>query len=190
EKEVSVTIIGDYKIEENETFRFQFNTPANLYNEALSIPNNTAISTIINDDNAQLSITKQDGEEGGNDGYFTISFPNDYISDRPIQIGYSLSGAQSGEDFKALPGTIILPANTNSINIPIEIIDDANIEGDEFVTITANIVTPVYGITFANNTSTLKITDNDNGRVSISNVTVAEQHSGEHTLSFDVMLDT
>src|SRR5690606_23694295 len=48
EKEVSVTIIGDYKIEENETFRFQFNTPANLYNGALSIPNNTAIFTIIN----------------------------------------------------------------------------------------------------------------------------------------------
>jgi len=190
EKEVSVTIIGDYKIEENETFRFQFNTLANLYNGALSIPNNTAIFTIINDDNAQLSITKQDGEEGGNDGYFTISFPNDYTSDRPIQIGYSLSGAQSSEDFKALPGTIILPANTNSINIPIEIIDDAKIEGDEFVTITANIVTPVYGITFANNTNTLKITDNDKGKVSISNVTVAEQHSGEHTLSFDAVLDT
>ncbi|MFD1628844.1 Calx-beta domain-containing protein [Pseudopedobacter beijingensis] len=190
EKEVSVIIVGDSKIEDSETFRFQFNTSANLYNGAISIPNNTAVFTIINDDSAQLSITKQDGEEGGNDGYFTISFPSGYTADLPIQIGYTLSGAQAGDDYKALPGTITLPANTNSINIPIEIIDDAKVEGDEFLTITANIVTPVYGVTFANNSSTLKITDNDFGTVTINDVTVNEQNNGVHTLSFDVLLDT
>lgn len=190
EKEVSVIIVGDYKIEDSETFRFQFNTSANLYNGAISIPNNTAVFTIINDDSAQLSITKQDGAEGGNDAYFTISFPPGYTSDKPIQIGYTLNGARAGEDYKALPGTITLPANTNSINIPIEIIDDAKVEGDEFLTITANIITPVYGITFANNSSTLKITDNDFGTVTINDVTVNEQNNGVHTLSFDVLLDT
>src|SRR5690606_586750 len=135
------------------------------------------------------NITKQDGAEGGNDGYFTISFPNNYTSDRPIQIGYTLNGAQAGDDYTALPGTITLPANTNSINIPIEIIDDAKVEGDEFLTITANIITPVYGIALTDNSSTLKITDNDYGTVSINNVSVVEQHNDEHTLSFDVTLD-
>ncbi|RRN77042.1 hypothetical protein EIM50_21615, partial [Pseudoxanthomonas sp. SGD-10] len=103
----------------------------------------------------------------------------------------SLSGsAVSGQDFAALPGAVTLPANTNTIDIPIAIIDDAKVEGDEFVTLTANITTPIYEISFVDNTNTLKIADNDLGTVSINNVSVDEEDSGEHTLSFDVVLNT
>ncbi len=191
EHEVSVTIRGDYKIEDSESFRFVISNPSNVFNGSLTIPVNNAVFTIKDDDTAKLSINKQDGEEGGNDGYFTISLPAGYTLDKAVNISYSLGGkAVSGQDFNALPATITLPANTNAINIPIQIINDTKVEGDEDVILTANIITPVYGITFENNTSTLKITDNDYGTISINNVTVNEEHSGEHTLSFDVALDT
>jgi hypothetical protein len=189
EQEVTVTINGDYKIEGNESFRFQFSNPSNLYSGALSIPQNNHIFTIINDDTAQLSINKQDGEEGGDDGYFTISLPTGYTIDQPVQISYTLGGTAVAADYAALPGNIILPANTSSITIPIAIVNDNRVEGDEFVNITANIVTPIYGTSFVSNTSSLKIIDDDYGWVSINNVSANEGHDGEFTLSFDVTLD-
>jgi len=189
EQEVTVTINGDYKIEGNESFRFQFNNPSNGYSGTLTIPQNNHIFTIINDDTAQLSITKEDGEEGGDDGYFTISLPTGYTIDQPLQISYTLGGTAVAADYAALPGIITLPANTSSINIPIAIVNDDRIEGDEFVNLTANIVSPIYGTSFVNNTSSLKITDNDYGTVSINNVAVNEGDVGEFTLSFNVTLD-
>src|SRR5690606_16224642 len=147
-------------IEADESFRFVVGNPSNTFNGSLTVPLNNVIFNIKNDDSAQLSISKQDGEEGGNDAYFTISLPGDYLLDKPVQISYTLSGATT-DDYAALPGTLTLPAYTKSINIPVVITDDAKIEGDEFLTITANIITPIYGISFVNNTSTLKITDND-----------------------------
>jgi hypothetical protein len=74
--------------------------------------------------------------EGGTDtGRFTISRTN--IRALPVTVEYVLSGvAKNGIDYVSLPGTAIIPANSGSVDITVNPIADALVEGIESATLT------------------------------------------------------
>jgi hypothetical protein len=192
--EIRVKIIGDTKVEADEDFLFKILSITENYGGRLTIPTNSITTVIENDDAATITITPKNGEESllnDKPGVFTFSLPAGITVDRPIIISYSLAGkAQSGSDYVAVTGSVTLEAGSNSVDVVIDVIDDAIIEGDENLILTASIPSPVYGIGFKDNinTSTLIIKDNDRGTVSIDNVSVTEGHSGTPTLTFTVSL--
>jgi hypothetical protein len=90
--------------------------------------------------NQVLAITKvQDGTEGTQNGSFSISLPTGVMAAEDITVNYTVTGtATSGDDYTALTGTVTLPAGSNSVALPVTIIDDNIIEVAEGVTVTMN----------------------------------------------------
>src|SRR5690606_4028885 len=99
--------------------------------------------------------------------------------------------AKSPADYTSVVGPAILKKGDYSVDVQINVADDEIVEGDETVVLTATLQNALYGIQFKDNsnTATLKIIDNDYGLVSINNVQVQEQHSGNHTLTFNVRIN-
>ncbi|WP_069658288.1 Calx-beta domain-containing protein [Arcticibacter eurypsychrophilus] len=181
-KYISIPIIGDLKIEANETFI------ATLYELDNDFGGNLHVSppvtmTIIDDDNVPdkklISISKTDGSEDGTPGIFTLSFPPEVTSDQPTTISYTFTGTAigGGRDYTdPQQGTIIIPADSNYVQVKLNIVDDFIIEGPETVTMT---ITSVKSLSYAamaagNSPHSLAILDNDNtaanNLITLSNV--------------------
>ena len=94
------------------------------------------------------------------DGTPTISVSISPAPDSEITLNYSVSGsAVSGTDFTALSGTVVVPANATSVDIPVAIDDDSATESAETLVLT---LTPGTGYTLGSTgVFTLTITDND-----------------------------
>ncbi|MCH7399437.1 Ig-like domain-containing protein, partial [Belliella sp. DSM 107340] len=76
----------------------------------------------------------QNADENGVNGLFEIVTDNIFgaITMLELEIGGT---ATPGEDYTPIPIGILFPGNTTSVLIPIEVIDDLDVEGDETVTI-------------------------------------------------------
>ncbi|HQN93137.1 MAG TPA: Calx-beta domain-containing protein [Prolixibacteraceae bacterium] len=126
-------------------------------------PNNAATVTITDDDVAELSIVATtQAEEDATDGVFTISTTKQF--DAPVTVTFAGTGdANAGTDFTAIGTTVEFPALSNSVTIPIEVIADDFVEGDETVIVTMN-ATNNSDVTIAaspDNTANITITDDD-----------------------------
>lgn len=131
-----------------------------------------ATAQIFDNDNApanlQLSVTKTaDAVESGATGKFTISLPGGptTVSAEDITVNYTIAGtATNGTDYTNLSGTIVLPANSHSIDVDVTTAADQIIEGLEIVTmtITGGQSTSFTFTPAAANSATVDITDADN----------------------------
>ncbi|RRN77461.1 hypothetical protein EIM50_19510, partial [Pseudoxanthomonas sp. SGD-10] len=191
---VEVDVIGDRKIEASEGFEFNIVSISNNFEGRLTYPVSSIRTEIENDDTGDIVITAKDGEEASANnkpGVFTFSLPAGITVDEDVIINYSLSGTASNADYQPVSGQVTIPANSNSADVQINVIDDDIVEGEETLVLTASLQSAGHGIKFKDDirTSSLKIADNDYAYVSINNVSVQEQHSGTHTLSFDVSID-
>lgn len=73
-------------------------------------------------------------ENGRNPRFKIIRSP---LTKGDLTVDYTVSGtAQPGVDYTALPGTIVIPAGSSSAFVEVEILDDADFEGLEDVTMT------------------------------------------------------
>ncbi len=138
---VSVNALADAVVEGPETVILNLtsaSSPSTPY--TIDPTGNGAVVTIV-DMNATSSTALQltaavNGAEPASNGSFNISLAGGLTANFPITVGYSLSGnAIAGQDYKNF-GTITIPANQNSITIPVEVLDDKIIEGTETVTFT------------------------------------------------------
>ncbi|RWU06147.1 Calx-beta domain-containing protein [Pedobacter chitinilyticus] len=138
---VSVNALADAVVEGPETVILNLtsaSSPSTPY--TIDPTGNGAVVTIV-DMNATSSTALQltaavNGAEPASNGSFNISLAGGLTANFPITVGYSLSGnAIVGQDYKNF-GTITIPANQNSITIPVEVLDDKIIEGTETVTFT------------------------------------------------------
>ena len=74
--------------------------------------------------------------EGCTDGLFTFTRSSGDPT-LPLTISYTISGtATSGADFTPIPLSVTIPANQNSVQIPVNILDDIITEGTETIIIT------------------------------------------------------
>ncbi|WP_218058918.1 Calx-beta domain-containing protein, partial [Flavobacterium crassostreae] len=75
-----------------------------------------------------------DGVEPATDGLFTVSLNNPVST--PTTVTYTVSGtATAGTDYVTLTGTVVIPANTTSVTIPVVVMGDTIVEGIETVAV-------------------------------------------------------
>ena len=78
-----------------------------------------------------------DAIEGGTNGIFKVSLPEDVLATEDIDISYSISGeATNGVDYSTISGTITILDATNSSEISINAIEDGIDETSETVILT------------------------------------------------------
>ena len=131
--QTNFAITPDTTVEPNETIDLQLSTSSPFVN---LVGNTNATFTILNDDSAALSIaaTTQAAEDA-TDGLFTITTTNQIST--VTEVTFTVGGtAASGTDYTAIGTTVNFPANSNTVTIPIEVLADALVEGDETVKVT------------------------------------------------------
>jgi gliding motility-associated-like protein len=137
-------------------------------------PSGSSATVMIIDANAASStplqvITGTNASEPSNNGTFTVKLAGVATSAWPVTVGYRLSGtATAGVDYQGI-GTITIPANTNSVTVTLDVLDDQIIEATETMTFTllSGSATDGGGNAFifppdpANDSVTVNIADND-----------------------------
>jgi uncharacterized repeat protein (TIGR01451 family)/gliding motility-associated-like protein len=136
---------------------------------------NTATVMIADDDavavNQVLIVTASipDAAEPAKDGEFTISLPPGVTSAVPVTVSYTIAGtAKPGTDYQLLNGTVTIPVNSNTVTVPVDVIDNNIIDGNRSVIMTiANGTATINGagINFtpgASSNAVVIIADNDN----------------------------
>jgi hypothetical protein len=113
------------------------------------------------------------GTEDSPAGVFTITQTTTRTT--PTVVTYTVGGsADSGADFVALSGTATIPAGARTAEIPLTVIDDADVETDEDVTITltaissgvATLGTPVIATnTIVDNDFDITVSSSTNGAI-------------------------
>ncbi|GAA0540526.1 hypothetical protein GCM10009415_22980 [Chitinophaga japonensis] len=104
-----------------------------------------------------------DGAEPATNGAFTISLAGGKTTAEPITIRYMIGGtATLDADYRALTGTITIPAGTGSVTVPVEVLDDREVEPAETVVFMLNGgQSASYAFTAGNPEATVTIEDND-----------------------------
>lgn len=85
-----------------------------------------------------VSIRSTDNTAGefGPDQSLSFTVTRTGSTTHPLTLQYSVSGATSGADFIALPGSIEIPVSSASAVIPVTVLPDDEIEGTEILTLT------------------------------------------------------
>lgn len=166
-----VPIVGDTTIEPDEFFNVKL---SNVVTLGAGVPagkidaSDTAIGTILNDDNAVISLTASSAVEGSNLVY-TISLSNAISKDVSVDFttlaGVGLRPATSGVDFTAVAKTITFTAGTTTQTVLVPLADDRRVEGSEqFDAKISNIVADpsiLFALSIGKGTDTATILDND-----------------------------
>ncbi|HEU4552038.1 MAG TPA: Calx-beta domain-containing protein [Chitinophaga sp.] len=137
-----------------------------------STTNGSASLDIADNDNTAanlvLNVTKTaDAAEPATNGAFSVSLPAGYTSSRDIQVTYSVGAgtATPGTDYRAITGTITIPAGQNSVTVPVIVIDNTVIEPPAETVILnisgGNDTQSAYTVAPGGGTATVTITDND-----------------------------
>lgn len=192
--QLAVQVSGDSTVEGNESFFVNLSNPSGA-----GFLDNQGIGTIINDDQAQLSIDDVSHSEGdsGNTSYtFTISIDNP--SDTDITVDYATSddsATTADSDYIALATTqATINAGETSTSVIIQARGDIQVENDESFFV--NLSNPV-GAVILDTQGIASISNDDSAGFSISPSTNSIIEGGKTTLSvvlsaqpiIDVLLD-
>ena len=157
---ITVPVIDDLLIDPDETVTVTLAAPSG----DVVLGTSTASIQIADNEVANLvtlAATTQAGEPATN-GAFTVSLETAAATDTVIS--YSVAGsATGGSDYAALSGTVTIPAGDTSAVIPVSVINDFAVEGNETVIVSLTGITAgdpdvVLGST---NSATITISDDD-----------------------------
>ena len=145
----------------------------------------------------ELAVVKTtDGSEANgatpSQGVFTVS--QGRISTKPTTVTYAVSGtAASGTDFTALSGSVTIPVGETSATVPVSILEDSLIEGDETIvftltSVTSGDLTTQFSATAGQLTASVTITDDDFATVLVSNddLLATEGRTDDATMRFSL----
>ena len=145
----------------------------------------------------ELAVVKTtDGSEANgatpSQGVFTVS--QGRISTKPTTVTYAVSGtAASGTDFTALSGSVTIPVGETSATVPVSILEDSLIEGDETIvftltSVTSGDLTTQLSATAGQLTASVTITDDDFATVLVSNddLLATEGRTDDATMRFSL----
>jgi hypothetical protein len=159
---IPVRPIDDLRVEGNESVSITLNS---VVSGAAEILINSQPATVMIADNdtpttASVSAPVQ-ATEGVEDGKFTVSLSK--VSSTDTVLSYTIGGtANGGTDYQTLSGTITIAAGQLSADIPLEVLDDFDVEGNETVSIQLNsLVSGAENIVLNTNPSVFTIVDDD-----------------------------
>ncbi|MFC3974204.1 Calx-beta domain-containing protein, partial [Maribacter confluentis] len=158
-RSVQINVIGDSFIEPNEDLQITISSPSI---PQVTIANNQATGTIVNDDSGSISVTGFSVDEYNTTANFNVTYTG-----QPINGGFTASyvindvTTTSGTDYTVASQTGTLNftgANNQVLQVPVNIIQDAIIEGNETLNITITSISPNL-VTSSNSTATGTIVD-------------------------------
>ncbi|MEP2279762.1 Calx-beta domain-containing protein, partial [Maribacter sp.] len=165
-RSVQINVVGDDFIENDEDLRITISNPSSdtdpTVSSKISITNADAIGTITNDDGGTIDVTGFTEDEFNVTTNFDISYTG-----KPINGGFTATyeitdvTTTTGNDytFSSQTGTLNFSgAATEVLQVPVDIIQDALIEGDESLRLTITSISP-NTITASNPTAIGTITD-------------------------------
>ncbi|WP_158617951.1 Calx-beta domain-containing protein [Chitinophaga lutea] len=112
--------------------------------ENCNVDNTAQVMPVADNDNAQVIIEKvADATEPATAGSVRVRFSNPQATSAvPVTVQYTVAGtALAGTDYEALTGSVIIPAGSNEVLVPIQPKDDAQLEGPETIVITLTSAT-------------------------------------------------
>ncbi|MNJ98988.1 Calx-beta domain protein [compost metagenome] len=200
---IPVRVLDDQIIESTETMTFTllsgsaFNAGAAFTYPPNPLLNSVTVNVADNDattTNRTLAVVKTaDAAEPDQSGSFTVNLPTGYTSSSDITLSYSLGGtATRNTDYTV--STVTLPANTNSVTLPVLVIDDQIMEGTEtaILTLTGGTDANSFSYTAASGSAvaTLNIADDDNTAANrtLSAVATANATEGGTAGGFSIKL--
>ncbi|MBC3759204.1 T9SS type A sorting domain-containing protein [Hyunsoonleella sp. SJ7] len=86
----------------------------------------------------QISVqATADAAEPSTNGAFKVSLPNGTLATQDITVNYNVTGTATADtDYNALSGSVTILNGNNSASIPVNVIGDNDLEGDESVIVT------------------------------------------------------
>lgn len=198
EAQLTIDVIDDLLIEGDESIEIGLLTATDASGTTYLGTQRTLTAKLIDNDN-RLKITKTtDGKELGSGnaspGQFQISLPGSLTYHEDILVKYTIDGASSATggtnttfDYNNsnMTGEIILPANTNSILLPVNVNDDNIIEPTETVQLTLQSIslsasgTMTFSPNPANISAIVNIEDDDvNTPIGILSTTNGKEPGG------------
>ena len=141
--------------------------------------------TIVNDDATVVDVTATaDGAEPATDGAFTVSLTNP--ADTDTVVTYTVGGTATADgDDMPLTRTFTIPAGETTATIPVAVLDDTLVEGDETVSVT---LTSTTNGTLGTVDATVTIADDDAATLSIDDVSLVEGDAGTTDFVFTVSM--
>ncbi|PHN92995.1 hypothetical protein CSC80_12805 [Maribacter sp. 6B07] len=157
-RSVQINVVGDDFIENNEDLRITISNPSS---SKISISNADAIGTITNDDTGTVAATGFSVDEFNVTANFEVTYTG-----KPINGGFTASyeitdnTTTYGSDYTAsATGTLNFTGTSDEVlQVPVDIIQDAIIEGDETLRLTIISISPSL-ITASNPTAIGTIRD-------------------------------
>ncbi len=132
---IAITVIGDNLVEPDETLLVTLSAPSGA-----TLGTAVATGTIVNDDNAALSINDIALPEGNGGGItpFAFTITSSTPSSSPITVNYATSNgtALCPSDFAATSGTATLAAGATTTTVTINVLADDLLEPNEQFTVT------------------------------------------------------
>jgi uncharacterized repeat protein (TIGR01451 family) len=188
----NVTVVGDDKVELDETFFVNLTQTAGL---TVSIPDPQGQVTITNDDQARLSISDRTISEGTTGQFPTATFTVtlDQKVDAPVIVNFETqdnTATVADGDYNAVPALASVtfpaaspPGTTQTINVTVN--GDTKVEANEiFAVVLNNIAAAGRAVSFAKQAGIGTITNDDATTLSIDDVTRAENADGGPTTAF------
>jgi len=135
---VTVSIIGDTDVENDETFTLTLSNP-----NGASLGTATATGTINDDDSAAtllptVNISDASVTEGDTDLSFTVSLSAQSSNDVTVDYATSDGTAIAGSDYTAINDTLTIPAGSTSGTVTVRVTGDTDVESNETLTLTLN----------------------------------------------------
>ena len=167
---IDVSVIDDTLLEDNETVTITLQSIAAGDSDISIGAADNATVTIADTDVAEVTIlANTNGAEPTVDGQFTVAISTP--SDSDTIVSYTVTGdAVSGVDYTALSGTVTIIAGATSATIDVNVLDDAVLENNEFVTVALDSVIAGdadISIGSASN-ATITIADDDIAEVTVT----------------------
>lgn len=129
-KNVSVTIVSDVFDEDDEGFQLVLSASVNA-----TILDGTGVGTISDDDDAPAAwiddVSVSEGDAGTTGVTFTVTL--EYGPVGAVSVDYATvdGTAAAGSDYQPASGTLTIPAGATSGSLTVDVLGDAEYEGDE-----------------------------------------------------------
>lgn len=186
EKSASISVRGDYAVEEDETFTFE------AVSRATGAVVATTSLTILNDDRQSfISVADVTVDESLSEAAFLVTFSQPPGSGGSFQYATANGTATAGSDYTAASGTVTFGPDDTQKEVRVPLREDASVEADETFTLKLSGLSAQTGVYLHKDVATATIRDNDTANTPIITLSAAspiEGDSGSKTVPLFVRL--
>ncbi len=187
----SIPLVNDGVVELDETFTVSF-SDLFAYGRSVSLPSGSATGTILNDDVAVLDFVVV-GQTESAGGQATFQFELSAPVDHDVQFNYTTvdGTAIAGSDYQSKTGTVTIAAGDTTASVSINLLNDSVVEETKAFSLSvSSLQSGGLSVSFAKQTASLTISDDDQATVSIDDLNSVENATTkEFTISLSGVVD-